>query len=62
MKEDFLHYVWKYQKFDVKNLRTVNDKTVVVHSPGLHNVNSGPDFFNGQVSIAGVLWAGNIEI
>jgi len=35
---------------------------VVVHSPGLHNANSGPDFFNGQVSIAQVLWAGNIEI
>lgn len=35
---------------------------MVVHSPGLHNANSGPDFFNGQVSIAQVLWAGNIEI
>ena len=54
--------MWKYRKFDVAKLRTVNNETVVVHSPGLHNANSGPDFFNGQVSIAQVLWAGNIEI
>lgn len=54
--------MWKYQKFDASNLRTVRDELVVVHSPGLHNVNSGPDFFNGKVSIDEVQWAGNIEI
>ncbi|MBT8261733.1 MAG: DUF2851 family protein [Bacteroidia bacterium] len=62
MKEDFLHYVWKYQKFDTRNLKTVTGESVIVHSPGMHNSNSGPDFFNGQLEIDGQMWAGNIEI
>lgn len=62
MKEDFLHYVWKYQKFDTRNLKTVTGDTVTVHSPGMHNTNSGPDFFNGQLKIGDQIWAGNIEI
>ena len=30
--------------------------------PGLHNRNSGPDFFNAKVKIGGTLWVGNVEI
>lgn len=29
---------------------------------GSQNFDSGPDFFNGQVRIGTILWAGNIEI
>ncbi len=62
MNEDFLHYVWKFQKFDSTNLKTTAGDTVVVLKPGMHNHNSGPDFFNSQIRIAGQHWAGNIEI
>ncbi|RDK84862.1 DUF2851 family protein [Marinirhabdus gelatinilytica] len=62
MKEDFLHYVWKYQKIDTLHLATVTGETVLVIHPGQHNYNSGPDFFNAQVKIDGQLWAGNVEI
>ncbi len=62
MKEDFLHYLWKFQKFDSSAIQTSLGEDVIVLSPGIHNHNSGPDFFNGKVSIAGQLWAGNIEI
>ena len=62
MKEDFLHYVWKYQKFNVQKLTTTCGTNLVIVKVGEHNFNSGPDFFNAQVSIGDQLWAGNVEI
>tara|TARA_R100000935_G_scaffold1847_3_gene5553 strand:- start:9073 stop:10347 length:1275 start_codon:yes stop_codon:yes gene_type:complete len=62
MKEDFLHYVWKYQKLCTSKLHTVTGDEVVVIHPGQHNFNSGPDFFNAQVKINDQLWAGNVEL
>ncbi len=62
MKEDFLHYVWKYQKFNVQKLITTSGANLIIVKVGEHNLNSGPDFFNAQVSIGDQLWAGNIEI
>jgi|26BtaG_2_1085354.scaffolds.fasta_scaffold00001_12 hypothetical protein len=62
MKEDFLHYVWKFQKFDGINFFTSNRENLHIINPGGHNVDSGPDFFNAQVEIDGQIWAGNVEI
>lgn len=62
MKEDFLHYVWKYQKLTTALLTTISGETVSVVHPGLHNTNAGPDFLNAQLVIDGQLWAGNVEI
>ena len=62
MKEDFLHYIWKYKKFDVLNLITTLGETVNLVSVGQNNLNSGPDFFNAQLEIGKQLWAGNVEI
>jgi len=62
MKEDFLHYVWKYQKFNVQKLTTTGGVTITIVKVGEHNINSGPDFFNAQVAIDKQLWAGNVEI
>src|SRR5690554_1727694 len=62
MKEDFLHYVWKFQKFEGVNLNTSKFEKLHIKNPGSHNLNSGPDFFNAQVELDGQLWAGNVEI
>ncbi|MBU2950173.1 DUF2851 family protein [Tamlana agarivorans] len=62
MREDFLHYLWKYKKFEIKNLKTTNGTPVLIRSTGEHNVNSGPDFFNAKLKIDEQLWAGNVEI
>lgn len=61
MKEDFIHYLWKYQLL-FPNLKTANSDTVNVLKPGTQNFNSGPDFFNGRIRIGKTTWAGNIEI
>ena len=62
MQEAFLHYLWKFKKFELHNLKTTSGDVIIVSSVGHHNDDSGPDFFNGQLEIDGQLWAGNIEI
>ena len=60
--EQLLHYVWKHKIFPLQELRTVTGVPVEIIDVGLHNTNSGPDFFNGKIKIDGTLWVGNIEI
>ncbi len=62
MQEDFLHYIWRYKKFELSNLKTTDNETISIVSFGSYNQNSGPDFFNAQLKIANQLWAGNVEV
>ena len=62
MTEDFIHYLWKYKKVNIHNLKTIQGEKVEMIRFGMHNSDSGPDFSNAQVRIEGQLWAGNIEI
>ncbi|GAA4899953.1 DUF2851 family protein [Flaviramulus aquimarinus] len=62
MQEDFLHYIWKYKKFEIANLKTTTGQSILVNHVGQHNFNSGPDFFNAKLKIEEQLWAGNVEI
>ena len=62
MREDYLHYLWQFQKFNNLDLKTVEGCAVQVFSPGLHNELSGPDFFNARLLIGEQEWAGNVEI
>lgn len=62
MKEEFLHYVWRYKKFDFKTLQTSNGENLTIENVGSYLQNAGPDFFNGQITIDGQKWAGNIEL
>lgn len=62
MQEDFLHYVWQYQKLNSNSLTTVQGEDLQVVSVGLINTNSGPDFFNSRIIIDKQEWAGNVEI
>lgn len=60
--EQLLHYVWKHKMFPLGMMKTTDCLPVEVIDPGLHNRNSGPDFFNAKVKINGTLWVGNVEI
>jgi Protein of unknown function (DUF2851) len=62
MKEEFLHYLWKYSLYDQdKLIDNERNKITVIH-PGEYNHDSGPDFFNARLCIAGTEWAGNVEV
>ena len=62
MKEDLLHFIWKYKKYPINGLLTTYGEAVHVVSTGTHNHLSGPDFFNAQLELNQQLWAGNVEI
>lgn len=62
MQEDYLHYLWEFQKWQLHGLLTTDGIPVTVLSPGRHNDLSGPDFFNSRVAIGEQEWAGNVEI
>ena len=62
MKEEFLHYLWEFQKWNGNGLLTSEGSPLQVLSPGVHNFSSGPDFFNSQLVIGEQKWAGNVEI
>jgi hypothetical protein len=62
MKEDFLHYLWKFKKFDSLNLKTFNGEEITIINIGQYLELAGPDFFNAQISIGNQKWAGNVEI
>ena len=62
MKEDFLHYLWKFKKFDTLNLKTSNGEEILIVNVGHYLELAGPDFFNAQIIIGDQKWAGNVEI
>ena len=62
MKEEFLHYIWKYKLYETSNLLTQHQEKVEILNPGIHNFDSGPDFFNAKIKIGETVWAGNVEV
>lgn len=62
MREDFLHYLWRFQKFSTRQLVSTQGETLQILKVGNHNENEGPDFLFGKVRIGAQVWAGTIEI
>ncbi len=62
MKEDFLHYLWRIQRFNHRSLQTTTGQRIEIINPGTHNLHAGPDFFDARLRIGHTLWAGNVEI
>jgi len=63
MKEDFLQFLWKFQKFSIENLQTTDGEFLQILKSGIHNTQSdGPDFSVAQLIIDNQKWAGNVEI
>ncbi len=62
MREEFLHHLWLYKKFQISNLQCTSGKPVQIVHVGQYTQQSGPDFFNAQIVIDNQKWAGNVEI
>ena len=62
MSEDFLHYVWKFKRFQNLNLFTTEGLPLHILQTGIHNLDAGPDFSGAKIKIEDTVWAGNVEI
>jgi len=54
--EEFLHFIWKNQSLTGILLESEKGSNIQVLDPGMHNMDSGPDFFNSKISIDGTTW------
>lgn len=62
MQEEYLHYLWRMKRLNFSQLKLTNGAPIEVEEVGWYNLDAGPDFFNGTVSIDGIKWSGNIEL
>ncbi len=62
IKEDILQFIWRTGSFRQSGLKTTCGKEIRILSPGMQNINAGPDFFNAKIRIGNTLWAGNVEV
>jgi hypothetical protein len=63
MSEDFLHYVWRFQKFSREELKTSEGLPLRIFSQGFYNAaDSGPDFTQARICLDGIEWVGQVEI
>jgi Protein of unknown function (DUF2851) len=62
MREDFLHFIWRWKRFDMNGLQTTTGEAIEILHSGELNTDAGPDFFNAKIRIGETLWAGNVEI
>ncbi|MCH5238619.1 MAG: DUF2851 family protein [Muribaculaceae bacterium] len=59
--EKLYHYLWQ-TRLRGSEFKDVDGGSIEVVDPGIHNHDSGPDFFNSKLKINGVEWIGNVEI
>lgn len=62
MKEEYLHLIWKLKRLPFHLMKLTNGQEFTLKSTGIYNLESGPDFFDGEIIIDSICWRGNIEI
>ncbi|WP_343634439.1 DUF2851 family protein [Fluviicola sp.] len=62
MNENYLHFLWKNKRLPLTNLLTTDGEKVEILHVGIHNLDSGPDFFNGKIVLNEITHSGNIEL
>jgi Protein of unknown function (DUF2851) len=62
MRETFLHFLWRWRRFDASDLKTTEGQSIEILHPGEPNGHAGPDFFNARLRLGETTWAGNVEM
>jgi hypothetical protein len=58
--EELMYYVWQQRVFNV--LTAVDGEKIEILSPGMRNLDAGPDVFNASIKVQGMTWIGNVEM
>ncbi|TAG03034.1 MAG: DUF2851 family protein [Cytophagia bacterium] len=62
MTEQFLAFLWKYQRFEKQNLRTTNGNLIEIFGTGYQNENEGADFQMVRFFWQNNEWIGTAEL
>lgn len=62
MKEELLHFIWKYRRYSLDPLYLTDNSLIKVLKVGQLNNDSGPDFINSKIILNGLIWVGSVEI
>ena len=60
MKEELLHFIWKYQLFTSTDLQTDQGELIQVIHQGYLNDDAGPDFSQARIKIGETTWIGRM--
>jgi len=62
LSEKLLHFAWEKCYFDIRNLKTLDGRSLQILNTGRYNRDQGPDFLNASIRIGDVTWHGHVEI
>ena len=62
MREELLHFIWRFRYFNQQALFTESGEPVQVLSPGESHTHQGPDFKNARIRLGDHLLEGAVEI
>jgi hypothetical protein len=62
MREELLHFIWRFRHFDQRQLYTESGETLRIISPGRLNTDQGPDFLQARIFIGDVFHEGSVEL
>ena len=62
MREELLHFIWRYRYFNQQRLFTESGHRLEILSPGRWNRDQGPDFQDARIRIADRLLEGPVEL
>ncbi len=60
--EQFIRQIWQHQRFTATHLHTSDGRKVEVLSPGISNIDGGPDFTNARIRIGNITFYGDVEL
>ncbi|MFT5640262.1 MAG: hypothetical protein ACI9A7_000359 [Cyclobacteriaceae bacterium] len=62
MDEYFLHFLWKFQKFNRRPLLIASGQQLSIFNTGYSHDHAGPDFEEAKIKIGDITWNGPVEI
>jgi hypothetical protein len=62
MREEILHFIWRYRHFNQQGLVTEDGQPLQIVFPGEPNSDQGPDFRDARIYIGDILYIGPVEL
>ena len=62
MREELLHFIWRFRYFNHQHLYTESGRSVEILFPGRWNKDQGPDFQHARIRIGDQIFEGPVEL